>query len=247
MARQPITIGAANAKGGDNLNVSFTKINANETELYVDVADTVTKTLANTNGLAAEVLRTTANLNAIAAQALLVTANANAIVANTNAISGFTTTYWFDANDTATVSSPIAHVGGATNTYLTNNAVGPSTSSYNPSSKDVLWKPASNTFDFSSLKIGDVVEIRIDLTITNAAAQEIDLKMSLAEGSGGPFELSIVHLYYKTAATGTPITALFRFYIGSDTIKNNPARIRFKSLAAASIRVNGWFYQITEV
>ena len=43
MARQPLTIGAANAKAGDNLFAAATKINANELELYNDVADTVTK------------------------------------------------------------------------------------------------------------------------------------------------------------------------------------------------------------
>ena len=38
MTRQAITIGTANAKGGDTLNAAFTKVNANETELYADVA-----------------------------------------------------------------------------------------------------------------------------------------------------------------------------------------------------------------
>ena len=70
MARQPITIGTADSKTGDTLHSAFTKVNANETELYADVA---------------------ANVAAIAL------------------LQGFTKTYWFDDNDTATAATPIAH------------------------------------------------------------------------------------------------------------------------------------------
>ena len=162
-------------------------------------------------------------------------------------VTGFTKTYWFDADDTATASSPIAHTGGATGTYLTNNNLGPNTSSYNPESKDALWNPSTNKFDFSSLKVGDIVDIRIDLRIDNAAAQGIRLFMSLAEGQASAFELSITHVYYKTAETNTPVTASLRFYIGDNDVKNNPGRLRFESPQAASIKVRGWFYDITSV
>ena len=200
MARQPIIIGIANAKTGDTLFDICTKVNANETELYADVA----------------------------------------------LLTGLTKTYWFDAADTLTSTTPISHTGGATGTYLTNNAIGASTTSYNPDSNDALWNPSTNKFDFSSLKIGDTVEGRIDLTITNAAAQEINIMFSLAETTA-PFELIIDHTYYKTAATGTPVTALFKMYVGSNDVKNGGARFRFVSADAATIQVNGWFYEITEV
>ena len=155
--------------------------------------------------------------------------------------------YWFDANDTATAATPITHVGTATDTYLTNDALGTDTAAYNPNSKAVLWNTATNSFDFTSLKIGDIVNLRIDLEISNAAAQEVDLKMLLGEGSATEFEKSIVHAYYKTANTGTPVTGIYQFYIGNNNTKNNPGRIRFASLDAATIKVIGWFYVIIEV
>ena len=161
--------------------------------------------------------------------------------------SGFTKTYWFDANDAGTTASPIVHTGTATDTYLTNDVAGSSTTSYNPNSKDALWDAGTNKFNFTSLKIGDTVELRIDITITNAAAQEINLLMSLAEGSGSPYELNISHAYYKTASSSEQITALFRIYMGDETTRTGGARVRFTSLAASNITVNGWFYQITEV
>mgnify|MGYP003624674061 CR=1 FL=1 len=201
MAEQPVIIGTADAKAGDDLFAAFTKLNANIAELYSSI----------------------------------------------EAATGLTKTYWFDANDTATTSSPISHVGGATNTYLTNNAIGSSTTSYNPDSKDVLWDPATNKFDFTSLKIGDTVFFRVDINLTNAAAQEVNLFMSIAEGSAGPYEKNINHVYYKTASTLANDTALFEIYIGDENTRTGGARFRFGSPAAATIVVNGWYYKITEV
>tara|TARA_R110000824_G_scaffold188319_1_gene369669 strand:+ start:13827 stop:14456 length:630 start_codon:yes stop_codon:yes gene_type:complete len=173
------------------------------------------------------------------------TAAANALAIA--ALAGLTKTYWFDANDTATTATPITHGAGATNTYLTNNALGSFTNSYNPDSKDALWNPSTNKFDFTSLKIGDVVNFRIDINLSNAAAQEVDLFMSAAEGSAGPYELNINHTYYKNASTLANNTAIFSVYIGDENTRTGSARFRFASVAAATIVVNGWFYQITEV
>ena len=89
--------------------------------------------------------------------------------------------------------------------------------------------------------------MRIDLLVDNAAAQEINLLMSLAEGSAAPYELNVNHAYYKTAATGVPLTALFRVYIGDNNTKDGSARFRISSIAAANIVVQGWFYQVTVV
>ncbi len=176
------------------------------------------------------------------------TAKLNAMTTELYAlVSGFTKTYWFDANDTATTATPIVHSAGAANTYLTNNAAGSFTNAYNPDSKAVLWNPATNKFDFTSLKIGDTVLFRVDIKLTNAAAQEVDLFMSIAEGSAGPYEKNMNHAYYKTASTLANDTVIFVIYIGDENTRTGGARFRFASVAAATIVVNGWFYQITAV
>lgn len=172
--------------------------------------------------------------------------NAAAIAANAASITGFTKTFWFYDNDTATASTPITHAGGASDTYLTNNAVGSDTTSYNPDSNDVLWDPATNKFDFSSLKIGDIVDFRVDLFVNNAAAQEIDLIMSLGEGVGA-YELPVGHKYYKTAATGTPVVFSFQVFIGGESTRTGSARFRLSSAAAASVTVRGWLTRATVV
>jgi hypothetical protein len=158
-----------------------------------------------------------------------------------------TQTYWFDANDAATSSTPITHGAGSATTFLTNDGAGPGTTSYNPDSKAALWNTATNKFDFSSLKIGDTVEFRIDIKIANSAAQEINLVMDIGEGDAGAYSLNVNHTYFKTASAGDQITAMFRVYMGDEVTRANTARFRLTSIAATTIVVNGWFYQITSV
>jgi hypothetical protein len=159
--------------------------------------------------------------------------------------------YWFYANDTATNpfngGTKITHGAGSTTTFLTNNNLGTRTFAYNPESKDNLWNPATNRFDFSSLKIGDIVDFRVDLVIDHAAAQEINLVFDLAEGSASPYTLNINHDYYVTATNNVTVTAQFKLPLISQDTVDNSARIRFKSIAAATIVVEGWLYQVTEV
>jgi hypothetical protein len=162
-------------------------------------------------------------------------------------IQGFTKTYWFDANDAGTTTTPVTHSAGSTTTFLTNDGAGSGTTSYNPNSKAALWNTSTNKFDFTSLKIGDTVEFRIDVDIAPAAAQEINLVMDIGEGNAGAYTLNVNHTYFKTASASDQITAMFRVYMGDEITRANPARFRLTSLAATTVVVNGWFYQITEV
>jgi hypothetical protein len=158
-----------------------------------------------------------------------------------------TQTYWFNISDAATTTTPITHGAGSTTTFLTNDGAGSGTTSYNPDSKAALWNTTTNKFYFSSLKIGDTVEYRIDIDIANAAAQEINIVMDLAEGTATPYSLNVNHTYFKTASAGDQITAMFRVYIGNEITRTGTARFRLTSIAATTIVVNGWFYQITSV
>jgi hypothetical protein len=156
--------------------------------------------------------------------------------------------YWFYANDTATNpaagGTKITHSAGSPTTFLTNNALGTRTFAYNPESKADIWNPVTNKFDFTSLKIGDVVSLRIDLVIDHAAAQEINLVLDLAEGAVAPYTLNITHDYYVTATNNVTVTAFFELPFISLPTVDNSARIRFKSIAAATIVVEGWYYRI---
>jgi hypothetical protein len=164
-----------------------------------------------------------------------------------NLAEGCTQTYWFNANDAATTTTPITHGAGSTTTFLTNDGAGPKTTFYNPNSKATLWNTATNKFDFSSLKIGDTVEFRINVDVANAAAQEINLVMDAAEGTTEAESINVNHTYFKTASSGDQITAMFRIYMDTNEKRTGSSRFRLTSIAATTIVVNGWFYQITSV
>ena len=156
----------------------------------------------------------------------------------------FTKTYWFLAESTL---AAISHTGGATNTYLTNNALGSETTEYNPDSKGNVWDTSTNKFDLTSLKVGDVVNITGRLLFDNAAAQEVNVFMSVAEGTASAHEHQVNHTYYKTAATGTGLTFAYPFLVKSAAERDGGARFRFASATGASLSSVEWSAVITEV
>lgn len=154
--------------------------------------------------------------------------------------------YWFDDNDVTTGVTAISHTGGATNTFLTNDGAGSFSGSYNPQSKDALWNTADQEFDFSSLKIGDVVNIRIDLDVTTANNnEEFDIVFDFSIG-GAPYTLNMGSFYYKTAGQHHVVVNQ-EFYIGSADARDNPAKLRYVSTYNATIRVNGWYTRVIVV
>ena len=158
--------------------------------------------------------------------------------------SGFTKTYWFA---TASTEADISHAGGATNTYLTNNGAGAKTSAYNPQSKSILWNASTNSYDFTSLKVGDIAEISGIVSIDNLAAQGVDIFISMSEGTSSAHEHKVKHEYYKTAATGTGIAFAYSVYMHDADALAGGARIRFASAQAASIDVDYFTAKVTEV
>ena len=158
--------------------------------------------------------------------------------------SGFSKTYWFVTDNGTTA---ISHIGGATDTYLTNSGSGAGTASYNPDSKASLWNSTTNKFDFTSLKIGDAINITGKLTFSNLAAQEVDMYISAAEGTASAHEHQINHTYYKTAKADRVITFTTPFVITNEDERTGGARFRFASVQAASIIVGDWTTIITSV
>jgi hypothetical protein len=151
-------------------------------------------------------------------------------------------TYWFVTRSNA---SAISHTGGATNTYLTNNAN--TVTSHNPDSKAALWDSSTNKFDLSNNKIGDVIHFTARVTFDNLAAQEVDMFISVAEGEATAHEHQINHTYYKTAATGTGITFTYVMVIEDADERDGGCRFRFASVQAASLSVDNFTTIVTVV
>ena len=158
--------------------------------------------------------------------------------------SGFSKTYWFVTGHNG---AAISHIGGATDTYLINNGLSSDTAVYNPDSKPLIWNPSTNSYDFTSLKIGDVVNLTGQVEFDNLAAQEVNMFISAAEGTASAHEHRINHVYYKTANTGTGLTFTVPFVIRNADERDGGARFRFASVQAASITTDNWTSIITSV
>jgi hypothetical protein len=201
----------------------------------------------NTSNIATNTSNITTNTSNIATNTSNIATNTSNITTNASNIAKRTITYWFYDSDTVTAATPISHTGGAANTYLTNSALGTSSTAYNPESNDRLWDASTSLFDFTSLKLGDTIEFRVDIDITTTAAnQEVSLLMSLSEGYS-PYEFNMTHLSYKTVSSNNKRSILFTVYMGDTGTINGGARFRFASADNATIKVDGWLYKVTEV
>lgn len=154
---------------------------------------------------------------------------------------------WADISDSATIGVPISITGGAAPATLTNNASGsPTVFTYLPDGvTSAFWVPGTNSFDFSQLAVGDMIDLRVDLSVTTTAAnQELYVDLSMAIGGATPFQIPVISpMQIKSSGTYRVVHPV-SFYIGSNDVRTNPARLRFSSPNNASVVVNGWYVRI---
>jgi hypothetical protein len=150
---------------------------------------------------------------------------------------------WSDYNDSATAGSPIALTVADTFYTLTNDGLGPfSQSGYKIPQHDELWDVNTDSFDFSSLTLGDTVELRIDVLVTTTGpTREITMRVAVAQGSPGPYTLQVDQRSFKNAGTHQ-IVALATGYVGDVNTQNFPMNIEVASDGVGTnVVVNGWF------
>lgn len=149
-----------------------------------------------------------------------------------------------DWNDTATATTPIALSG--TPAELTNDGLGTFTNTaYAVNGHGNIWDASTNRFDFSSLKLGDSVDIRPDVTVTTTGPnRNISMSIELAIG-GSAYTLNIDERAFKTAGVHQ-IVRWYGIYMGDNNTRNNPARLTMTSDGTGdSVVVNGWYVRTT--
>jgi hypothetical protein len=148
-----------------------------------------------------------------------------------------------DYQNTGGAQSPAA----ATFTDLTNNGLGANTlTTYTlPSVTGGLWDTATNSLDFTELTLGDTVDIRFDMSVTTAAAnEEVVVVFDLAHGTGSEYQLVAAQRSYKTAGT-YDLGGMLSIYMGNTATLNNPGKIAIKfGGASCSVTVDGWFIRV---
>lgn len=105
---------------------------------------------------------------------------------------------------------------------------------YLPIGVSGLWDSVNSQFNFSSLEVGDMVDIRVDGSITNSGFNEsFVLNMEVGIGSPGQFTLPFASGNRLFAGTA-PVSRYNGIFIGSDNAKNFPSELRILTTDAAS-------------
>jgi len=150
----------------------------------------------------------------------------------------------YDYNDLATTASPI-NPSTDTWTSLTNDGNGVNTNTtYGIADIPNIWNTTSDVFDFSTLSLGDSVDIRLDLSVTTTAnSQEVLVDMFLGTG-GSTYQVPFINpTQYKTTGVQR-IVAFNSVYMGDSNTKDNSATLQIKSDASSSVVVNGWYVRV---
>ena len=149
-------------------------------------------------------------------------------------------------SDLATDTTPIVHNGGV-DTVLTNDELGPQTQkTFAPTGITDVWNAVGTTFDFSELANGDMLDIRLNVTVTTSSAnQEIFINLELGQG-GFSYPVPFSHDTYKSTGV-VPIGSYEGIFIGDDNTRLNGGQFIFSSDQDATIVVHGWYCRIIRV
>ena len=149
---------------------------------------------------------------------------------------------WADYEDVATTGSPISVT--ASPAVLTNDGLGTDTNtSYLPIGGNgitQLWDTSSNGFDFSDLEVGDMVDIRMDITMiiaSNNTAVDVDLFM----GSGGSVVVPFISQQNFKSTGSFEVIRYMGIYIGSEDVRDNLAQLKISADNNCTCTVHGWY------
>lgn len=153
---------------------------------------------------------------------------------------------FYNYNDLATASTPIALTTPGTQYELTNDGAGTETNlTYALSGLANMWNTSTNRFEFndgSVLSLGDTVDIRFDIEVTTSSANTaIEIAIELGTG-GSAYQLPFFpESDFKTAGTYRIVKSL-GIYMGDTNTLDNLGRVLAKAdTAGATIKVNGWY------
>ena len=138
-----------------------------------------------------------------------------------------------------------SYTGGAAALKLLNDEAGTSTNkSYPPPGVTDVWDATANEFDWSELAFGDMVDIRLDLSVTTTAIdQTVDVDLRVGVGSGSEYLIPFIQNEFKAAGT-YKVVRFNGIYMGDATTRDFPAYFEFMSDDNATIQVNGWYTRV---
>ena len=153
---------------------------------------------------------------------------------------------FIDYNDSATIVTPINI--GTTYTNITNDGLGNDTQKeYAPKGVSDVYDVINNRFDFSDLKLGDMIHYRLNLTVTTTTAnQELFFTTLLGLDNPPIVSYSSTNKYFQFKTSGTyPITIDSYFDMGNESTLNSFGNFYIKSNNSATLINHGVRFQIT--
>ena len=150
---------------------------------------------------------------------------------------------WQDYNDLATKTTPITLINQNQWYELPNDGLGPySNLSHKITDHGNIWDTSSNSFNFTSLKLGDVVMLRISAYVTTSSSNvAVFGKLGMAIGSGIDYDIPFYSDLIKHSGKRLLSVNTF-FYIGNEETRQFPAKIFVSSdVSGAEVEVDGWF------
>ena len=243
-------ISLPNDGNGDELRTAFGNQNTMNSELYSTKVDKVTgKGLSEndfTNALKAKLdgIATGAEAN-VQSDWVQTDNTADDYIKNKPDIF-YSGVGYFHYNDVATSTTPLV-VLPTIPKKLTNDTLGGYTNvterPYGVSA--FVWNGTLNQFDFSSLSIGDMVQLRVDLLVTTTSAnQNVSIYAKFGVGTANEYDLLISHSLVKTITTDLQVVESCIFSIDNTDWRDFPAELYILSDDDATVQVNGWYIPI---
>lgn len=151
----------------------------------------------------------------------------------------------FDYNDLASASSPIVVTVAGSPVILTNDGLGPNTNKQHlPIGVTDVWDAINDVFDWSQLKLGDMVDIRLDIAvITTSVNTEVEVDLHLGTGAGSYTIPFITDTNFKTTGTH-PLNRFNGIYIGDANTLDNGGVFKISTDKDCTVIVNGWYCKI---
>ena len=150
-----------------------------------------------------------------------------------------------DYADLATQTTPITVIGGDPEVDIPNDGAGPFTNIlYPPEGVTEVWDSVGQSFDWSELSLGDMIDIRLALVVTTSSINTA-ISVDLHLGSGGsaysiPF---ITSTNFKS--TGEYILLRFNsIYMGNTDTLNSGGVFKISSDNNISYKVTGWYCKV---
>ena len=149
---------------------------------------------------------------------------------------------WQDFNDLATKTTPLALTLADTWYDLPNDGLGPNTNlGHKIYDHGNIWNTSTDSFDFSSLKLGDLLLVRFSAYITTSSSN-VGMGGKLRVAIGSDIEYDIPFFQGVIKHSGRHLLSVTSFvYMGNEETLNNPAKVAALSDATGTtVEVDGW-------